>query len=115
MKANIACPAAFADSLDALTLDQLNALQMDLTRQRWAIKAKARAVARARALLLEHDNAAAHGLTVDEYRQVKGAVDVRSFVDRIRRARKSKRELQTAVATPATIKASAKGTGAKRK
>ena len=108
--ASASCPADFAASLDALTLEQLNDLQGQLTRERWAIKAKARAVARARALLLEHDNAAAHGLTVDQYRIIKtDAIDV-PFATRLRRARKVKRTLQHAQATPAMLKASAKGT-----
>lgn len=113
MKIRLAqCPPEFAASLETKTLDELDALQSQLQRERWALKARACAVADARAALIEHDNAAAHGLTVDQYRAVKGAVDVRPFSERIRRARKSKRKLQTAVATVAKLKAVATGAGA---
>lgn len=57
--------------LEAYSVEQLNALADDLDQQRRDILARAREVAAVRARRLVEENAALHGLTVEQYAATK--------------------------------------------
>lgn len=71
MKFKLPCPQGFEESLKTMSIADLVKLQDQLTREKWVVMGKARAVASARANLEAEDHAAEHGLTPDQYLAVK--------------------------------------------
>jgi hypothetical protein len=114
VKAELKAPDEFVTSLEGKSLEELNTIQNQLTKERMTTKAKARAVAKLRHQLSSEEDAGAHGLNVEEYKEVKRIakeqnISLAKAIVQVRKGVAKQRALQSATTKQVELNTQVKG------